>query len=318
MAHSSSVVLLAPSRPRPFATFRRCTGVAPARPARTIHRAPRDSHILPSPLSRRPPHRSPSLSHATTNVPDSPLPPPTGHGGILPSEGRHRRGPGPRLPFQPDNSHPGDPVVEKAVGLLSREHCTARLEKVWGPGDGRPVKELKDSMDQLLKVGVCCFLSPRRHSSSLTVLFFLVSRFSPPFRRANPLRSVFFLPPHPSPTDSATTTTKQTTQKKKKGVPPVPRARRGGVVRARAQGPPLPPRAGEAGRAHRHGGGRRPSQRVRRFLVLPAPLVVVVRRRERRIVLPRRHGGAVRLPREQFLRFRVPGRQGRRQACRAM
>jgi hypothetical protein len=27
---------------------------------------------------------------------------------------------------------------------------------------------------------------------------------------------VFFLPPHPSPTDSATTTTKQTTQKKKK------------------------------------------------------------------------------------------------------
>lgn len=55
MAHSSSVVLLAPSRPRPFATFRRCTGVAPARPARTIHRAPRDSHILPSPRSRRPP-----------------------------------------------------------------------------------------------------------------------------------------------------------------------------------------------------------------------------------------------------------------------
>jgi programmed cell death protein 4 len=38
-----------------------------------------------------------------------------------------------------NNSHPGDPVVEKAVGLLSREHCTARLERVWGPGDGRPV-----------------------------------------------------------------------------------------------------------------------------------------------------------------------------------
>ena len=50
-----------------------------------------------------------------------------------------------------NNSHPGDPVVEKAVGLLSREHCTARLERVWGPGDGRPVSELKDSMDQLLK-----------------------------------------------------------------------------------------------------------------------------------------------------------------------
>jgi programmed cell death protein 4 len=52
-----------------------------------------------------------------------------------------------------NNTHPGDGVVEKAVGLLSREHCTARLEKVWGPGDGRPVSELKDIMDQLLKVG---------------------------------------------------------------------------------------------------------------------------------------------------------------------
>ncbi|KAL7503155.1 hypothetical protein ACHAXN_000983 [Cyclotella atomus] len=50
-----------------------------------------------------------------------------------------------------NNAHPGDTVVEKAVGLLSREHCTARLEKVWGPGDGRPVSELKDIMDQLLK-----------------------------------------------------------------------------------------------------------------------------------------------------------------------
>ena len=51
-----------------------------------------------------------------------------------------------------NNSHPGDEVVEKAVGLLSREHCTARLEHVWGPGDGRPVTELKDVMDQLLEV----------------------------------------------------------------------------------------------------------------------------------------------------------------------
>ena len=51
-----------------------------------------------------------------------------------------------------NNTHPGDPVVEKAVGLLSREHCTARLERVWGPGDGRPVTELKEIMDQLLKV----------------------------------------------------------------------------------------------------------------------------------------------------------------------
>jgi len=44
-----------------------------------------------------------------------------------------------------------DSCVEHAVRLLSREHCTARLEKVWGPGDGRPVEELKTSIDQLLK-----------------------------------------------------------------------------------------------------------------------------------------------------------------------
>lgn len=50
-----------------------------------------------------------------------------------------------------NNSHPGDEVLEKAVGLLSREHCTARLEKVWGPGDGRPVSELKVVIDQLLE-----------------------------------------------------------------------------------------------------------------------------------------------------------------------
>jgi programmed cell death protein 4 len=50
-----------------------------------------------------------------------------------------------------NNDRPGDPVVEKAVSLLSREHCTARLERVWGPGDGRPVAELKKDMDQLLQ-----------------------------------------------------------------------------------------------------------------------------------------------------------------------
>merc|ERR1719183_362788 len=50
-----------------------------------------------------------------------------------------------------NNSHPGDEVVEKSVSLLSREHCTARLEKVWGPGDGRPVVELKEVIDQLVE-----------------------------------------------------------------------------------------------------------------------------------------------------------------------
>ena len=34
---------------------------------------------------------------------------------------------------------------------MSREHCTARLERVWGPGDGRPVSELKVEMDQMLQ-----------------------------------------------------------------------------------------------------------------------------------------------------------------------
>ena len=42
-------------------------------------------------------------------------------------------------------------MIEKSVTLLSREHCTARLERIWGPGDGRPVEELKQAMDQLLE-----------------------------------------------------------------------------------------------------------------------------------------------------------------------
>lgn len=50
-----------------------------------------------------------------------------------------------------NNKRPGDPVIEKAISLLSREHCTARLERVWGPGDGRPVSELKIEMDQILQ-----------------------------------------------------------------------------------------------------------------------------------------------------------------------
>ena len=32
-----------------------------------------------------------------------------------------------------------------------QEHCTARLGRVWGYGDGRPVSELKEIMGQLLK-----------------------------------------------------------------------------------------------------------------------------------------------------------------------
>jgi len=42
-------------------------------------------------------------------------------------------------------------AADHARRLLSREHCSVRMEKVWGPGDGRGVPELKESMDQLLK-----------------------------------------------------------------------------------------------------------------------------------------------------------------------
>ena len=42
-------------------------------------------------------------------------------------------------------------VIESAARLLSMEHCGTRLERAWGPGDGRPVEELKIAMDQLLK-----------------------------------------------------------------------------------------------------------------------------------------------------------------------
>ena len=65
-----------------------------------------------------------------------------------------------------NNSHPGDEVVDKAVSLLSREHCTARLEKVWGPGDGRPVAELKEVINQLVEVR---FLQDCRKSAQLVV-----------------------------------------------------------------------------------------------------------------------------------------------------
>jgi len=50
-----------------------------------------------------------------------------------------------------NNHRPGEEVIEKAISLLTREHSTARLEHVWGPGDGRPVDELKIEMDQILQ-----------------------------------------------------------------------------------------------------------------------------------------------------------------------
>lgn len=41
----------------------------------------------------------------------------------------------------------GGAVIEHAKRMLSREHSSARLERVWGAGDGRPVSELKQAVD---------------------------------------------------------------------------------------------------------------------------------------------------------------------------
>lgn len=38
------------------------------------------------------------------------------------------------------------------VASCTRDHVLSRLEHVWGPGDGRPVEELKVSIDQVSKM----------------------------------------------------------------------------------------------------------------------------------------------------------------------
>jgi programmed cell death protein 4 len=45
----------------------------------------------------------------------------------------------------------GGDIVEHAKRMLSREHASAMLERPWGPGDGRPVQELKVAVDLLLQ-----------------------------------------------------------------------------------------------------------------------------------------------------------------------
>eukprot|EP00599_Poterioochromonas_sp_BG-1_P004928 CAMPEP_0173143998 /NCGR_PEP_ID=MMETSP1105-20130129/6987_1 /TAXON_ID=2985 /ORGANISM="Ochromonas sp., Strain BG-1" /LENGTH=372 /DNA_ID=CAMNT_0014057627 /DNA_START=227 /DNA_END=1346 /DNA_ORIENTATION=+ len=47
-------------------------------------------------------------------------------------------------------SNLGGEIVDQARLLLSRDHGGAKLEKIWGPGDGRPVEEMKVAVDQLL------------------------------------------------------------------------------------------------------------------------------------------------------------------------
>lgn len=44
----------------------------------------------------------------------------------------------------------GGEMIEHTKVLLTRKHGIARLERVWGPGDGRSVAELKKSVKQLL------------------------------------------------------------------------------------------------------------------------------------------------------------------------
>lgn len=44
----------------------------------------------------------------------------------------------------------GGEVVAHARVMLSRDHAGAKLERIWGPGDGRPVDEMKEAVDQLL------------------------------------------------------------------------------------------------------------------------------------------------------------------------
>jgi programmed cell death protein 4 len=45
----------------------------------------------------------------------------------------------------------GKEIVEHAKHMLSQHHAGAKLEHSWGPGDGRPVEELKVAIDQLLQ-----------------------------------------------------------------------------------------------------------------------------------------------------------------------
>lgn len=44
----------------------------------------------------------------------------------------------------------GGELVSRARRLLSREHASSKLERIWGPGDGRDASELKKVVDMLL------------------------------------------------------------------------------------------------------------------------------------------------------------------------
>jgi programmed cell death protein 4 len=44
----------------------------------------------------------------------------------------------------------GGEIIDHTKVMLSRDHAGAKLERIWGPGDGRPVEEMKLAVDQLL------------------------------------------------------------------------------------------------------------------------------------------------------------------------
>lgn len=45
----------------------------------------------------------------------------------------------------------GGEIIELAKLMLSRDHGLTKIERSWGPGDGRPVEELKVAIDQLVQ-----------------------------------------------------------------------------------------------------------------------------------------------------------------------
>jgi hypothetical protein len=49
-------------------------------------------------------------------------------------------------------------VVDQAKGLLSIKHVGAKIEHIWGDGDGRPVDELKGGCELYLCLYVCIYI----------------------------------------------------------------------------------------------------------------------------------------------------------------
>lgn len=45
----------------------------------------------------------------------------------------------------------GGEIIEQTKILLTKNHGLTKIEKVWGPGDGRPVSELKVIVDQIIQ-----------------------------------------------------------------------------------------------------------------------------------------------------------------------